>query len=165
MRARAADVGGLLSIVSAPGHGTTVTLTLTGGQPPDTGTTLPGAAGRRTRSIVVCDDQQDLREAIRLVLTDIPRFQVVAEAGDGPTGLAEIRALKPDLIILDVTMPGGGPELARAAKDASPTSHIVVFSGRDDTATRDAMLAAGADQYVLKSGRLRLLLEALDNAG
>lgn len=164
MRARAESVGGLLSIVSAPGHGTTVTLALAT-QPPHDGPTTLDPTGRRTRSIVVCDDQQDLREAIRLVLTDIPRFQVVAEAGDGPTGLAEIRRYKPDLIILDVTMPGGGPELARAAKDASPTSHIVVFSARDDPATRDAMLAAGADQYVLKSGRIRLLLEALDNAG
>lgn len=164
MRARAESIGGLLSIVSAPGNGTTVTLSLAA-QPPQDGRRFPEPTGRRTRSIIVCDDQQDLREAIRLVLTDIPRFRVVAEAGDGPSGLDEIRRHKPDLIILDVTMPGGGPDLARAAKDASPTSHIVVFSGRDDSATRDAMLAAGADQYVLKSGRLRLLLDALDNAG
>lgn len=168
MRARAENVGARLRIHSAPGCGTTVTLALTARRwtthtrPPFT--TAP-TTGQRTKRIVVCDDQRDLREAIRLVLTDVPRFRIVAEAENGPSGLHEIRLHRPDLILLDVSMPGGGPDLARAAKDASPTSHIVVFSGRDDAATRDAMLAAGADQYVLKSGRLRLLLEALDNAG
>lgn len=168
MRARAENAGATLTILSDPHDGTTVSLTVTAQRrtahpvPPFGPAVL---TGQRTRRIVVCDDQQDLREAIRLVLTDVPRFRIVAEAGDGPTGLHQIRLHRPDLILLDVSMPGGGPDLARAAKDASPTSHIVVFSGRDDAATRDAMLAAGADQYVLKSGRLRLLLEALDNAG
>lgn len=168
MRARAENAGARLTIHSAPGRGTTVTLALsarrwtTHSRPPFT---PAPATGQRTKRIVVCDDQRDLREAIRLVLTDVPRFRIVAEAENGPSGLHEIRLHRPDLILLDVSMPGGGPDLARAAKDASPTSHIVVFSGRDDAATRDAMLAAGADQYVLKSGRLRLLLEALDNAG
>lgn len=168
MRARAENAGATLTIDSGPDRGTTVTVAVAARRripAVPTITSGPPLVAQRTRRIVVCDDQHDLREAIKLVLADVPRFRVVAEAADGPSGLDEIRLHRPDLILLDVNMPGGGPDLARAAKDASPTSHIVVFSGRDDAATRDAMLAAGADQYVVKSGRLRLLLEALDNAG
>ncbi len=71
---------------------------------------------------------------------------------------------RPDVLILDVSMPGGGPHLAKAAKELNPGMHIVVFSGRQDDKTRNAMLAAGADQYVVKTGRLQPLVEALDQS-
>jgi DNA-binding NarL/FixJ family response regulator len=68
------------------------------------------------------------------------------------------------VLILDVSMPSGGPDLAKAAKELNPAMHIVVFSGRQDERTRTAMLAAGADQYVVKTGRLQPLIAALDLA-
>jgi DNA-binding NarL/FixJ family response regulator len=61
-------------------------------------------------------------------------------------------------------MPGGGPDLAKAAKELNPGMHIVVFSGRQDARVQREMLGAGADQYVVKTGRLRPLLEALNQA-
>jgi DNA-binding NarL/FixJ family response regulator len=61
-------------------------------------------------------------------------------------------------------MPGGGPSVASAAKQINPGMHILVFSGRQDTRLQREMLGAGADQYVVKTGRLRPLLEALNQA-
>jgi DNA-binding NarL/FixJ family response regulator len=118
----------------------------------------------RLRTVLICDDQDELREAIKVVLVDVPRFLVIGEAYDGLSCLDRVRELRPDVLILDVSMPGGGPHVARAAKELSPRTHILVFSGRQDARVQEAMLDAGADQYVVKTGRLRPLLQALDRA-
>ncbi len=101
---------------------------------------------------------------MKLVLSTVPRFRVVGEASDGETCLERVKDHRPDVLILDVNMPGGGPHLAKAAKELNPGMHIVVFSGRQDDHTKNAMLAAGADQYIVKTGRLKPLVEALDQA-
>ncbi len=116
------------------------------------------------RTVLVCDDRRELREAIALVLSDVPRFVVVGEAIDGVSCLQRVRETQPDVLILDVSMPGGGPSVASAAKEINPCLHIVVFSGRQDHRVQREMLGAGADQFVVKTGRLRPLLEALDQA-
>jgi DNA-binding NarL/FixJ family response regulator len=116
------------------------------------------------RTVLVCDDRQELRDAIAKVLSDVPRFVVVGEATDDVSCLQRVRELRPDVLILDVSMPGGGPGVARAAKELTPDMHILVFSGRQDARVQREMLGAGADQYVVKTGRLRPLLEALDRA-
>ena len=116
------------------------------------------------RTVLVCDDRPELRKAIALVLSDVPRFVVVGEAIDGVTCLQRVRETVPDVLILDVSMPGGGPSVASAAKQINPGMHILVFSGRQDTRIQREMLGAGADQYVVKTGRLRPLLEALNQA-
>jgi CheY-like chemotaxis protein len=62
---------------------------------------------------------------------------------------------------MDVSLPGGGVELVRSARAASPDLQIVMFSGHDEAAVQADMLAAGADSYVIKTGRLKPLIEAL----
>ena len=114
--------------------------------------------------IVICDDQPELRAAIVDILDPDPRFLVVGHAEDGTTCLERVRETNPDLLILDVNMPGGGPQVAAGAKDIRPELHIVIFSGREDSKIERAMLEAGADQYVLKTGRIRPLLQALQAA-
>lgn len=121
-------------------------------------------AHTRVRTVLVCDDRVELREAIASVLADVPRFSVVAEATDAQTCLDRVRRLRPDVLLLDVSMPGGGPDVAKCAKEIHPQMHIVVFSGRQDARVQQQMLSAGADQFVVKTGRLRPLLEALDRA-
>jgi DNA-binding NarL/FixJ family response regulator len=105
-----------------------------------------------------------LRAAIVDILDPDPRFLVVGHAEDGTTCLERVRETNPDLLILDVNMPGGGPQVAAGAKDIRPELHIVIFSGREDSKIERAMLEAGADQYVLKTGRIRPLLQALQAA-
>ena len=118
----------------------------------------------RVCKVVICDDQPELRDSIRFTLAATQWFIVIADAVDADSCLNRVRETLPDLLILDVNMPGGGPHIAAAAKAIHPRLHIVVFSGRADGAIQHAMLAAGADQYVLKTGRVAPLLQALDNA-
>ena len=93
-----------------------------------TGSAMPAAldsdqpADARVCTIVICDDQPEVREAIGEVLTRNPRFAVVGHAGDGDSCLERVRQAQPDLLILDVNMPGGGPHVAAAAKVSSPSS-------------------------------------------
>jgi DNA-binding NarL/FixJ family response regulator len=116
------------------------------------------------RTVLVCDDRQELRDVIRLVLAGVPLIHIVGEAFDGAGCLEQVRDLLPDVMILDVSMPGGGPEVARSAKEIHPEMQIVVFSGRQDAPTKNAMMSAGANEYVVKTGRLRPLLDALDRS-
>ena len=111
-------------------------------------------------SVLICDDQPELRRALFDVLSHA-RFLVVGEAADGAACLEQLPSAKPDVVILDVNMPGGGPELARTVRERDPDTYILVFSARQDAETRRAMLAAGADAYLVKTGRLRPLLQLL----
>lgn len=124
---------------------------------------IPHQAGD-VRTVLVCDDQQHIRDAIKVVLSGSGRLMVIGEAVDGESCVQQVARWRPDVLILDYSMPGGGPHVARSVREMHPGIHIVVFTGRDDQSVRDAMLDAGADQFVVKTGRLRPLLEALDRA-
>ena len=115
-------------------------------------------------SVLICDDQPELRQTIIQLLEQSADFVVAGEACDGPSCLEQVRAIRPDVLILDVSMPGGGPHIASGSRQLNPIMHIMVFSGRADAATSRAMLEAGADQFLLKTGRLRPFIEALDVA-
>lgn len=115
-------------------------------------------------TVLICDDQPELREAVVKLLAHSTNFVVAGEAFDGPSCLERVQALRPDLLILDVNMPGGGPQVASGARRLNPQMHILVFSGRQDPVISRSMLEAGADQYVLKTGRLKPFFAALDVA-
>lgn len=116
------------------------------------------------RTVLVCDDRKEMRDAIAGLLELLPDLKLVGSAADARSCASGVRAWRPDVLMLDVNIPGGGPELAREVKAINPTMHIVVFSGRDEPAVREQMLAAGADQYVVKTGRLSPLIQALRRA-
>ena len=115
-------------------------------------------------TVLICDDRPELREAITKVLSGAARFLVVGEAVDGSSCLERVRVMGPDDLILDIGMPGGGPLVASAAKELRPGMHILVFSGIRDEQVRRKMLLAGADDYVVKTGRLRPLFDAINRA-
>jgi DNA-binding NarL/FixJ family response regulator len=122
----------------------------------------PTPAARCT--VFICDDQEQVRNAVGKVLAGLPQFVLVGEAGDGATCLELLSAVRPDILILDVNMPGGGPRVPRAAKAIDPNLHIMVFSGRNEPVLQQEMLSAGADDFIVKTGRLRPLVEALGRA-
>lgn len=131
----------------------------------------PGSAAARdpdddTRPsrVVVCDDRAELRDAISVVLRGNPRFAIVGEAEDAASCLVQVDRLQPDVLILDVNMPGGGPSVTRTLRARWPGLFILVYSGQSRAQVREEMLAAGADEFVLKTGRLRPLIQALDVA-
>src|SRR5882757_1797365 len=98
---------------------------------------------------LVVDDDSGVRSALRRGLT-LENF-TVREAGDGAAALREIDARLPDVIVLDVSMPGlSGIEVTRQVRAAGRTLPICVLSARDEIDDRVAGLAAGADDYVVK---------------
>jgi hypothetical protein len=70
--------------------------------------------------IVICDDQPELREAIGQILARNPHFAVVGQAHDGVSCLEQVEQTRPDLLILDVNMPAGGPHLAATRNSSDP---------------------------------------------
>jgi len=98
---------------------------------------------------LVVDDDSGVRNALRRGLT-LEHF-TVREAGDGAAALREIDARLPDVIVLDISMPGlSGIEVTRQVRAAGRTLPICVLSARDEIDDRVAGLAAGADDYVVK---------------
>ena len=72
-------------------------------------------------SVLICDDHHDLRRAVTDVLSADAGFDVIGEATDAQTCLVALRMTDPDVLLLDYNMPGGGPEVARAAVSARPS--------------------------------------------
>lgn len=111
--------------------------------------------------VLLCDDQADIRAALRDAIGNLPGFRVSAEAATGEACLDVLRAEQADLTVLDVSMPGGGAELAAALRRDYPTMTIVVFSADSAPHTQQAMHHAGVDEYIVKTGRLAPLRAAL----
>lgn len=103
-----------------------------------------------TISIAVVDDHPIFREGVIRVLKAEPNFQVVGE-GDTAEAAVRIAATKqPDVILLDVSMPGGGLEAARTIAATAPLTSIMMLTVVDDDSFVVAALEAGAKGYVLK---------------
>jgi len=101
--------------------------------------------------VVIADDHAVVRQGIRGVLEEIDGLQVVGEAADGPAALALTEMHAPDLVVLDVTMPGKtGIEVARALRDAGTGVRVLLLSMHDEPEYVLEAVRAGADGYVLK---------------
>src|SRR3712207_9473733 len=87
--------------------------------------------------VLVVDDDPDYRLLVRLALAPGTGFEVVAEAGDGDSAIAEAKAAHPDLVLLDCTMPGADAfDALPALRAAAPDARIVLVSGHDRSEER-----------------------------
>lgn len=103
-----------------------------------------------TLRVVVADDNDDFLAAARDVLAAAPGVDVVAAVDSGPLALEACDQHRPDVAVLDVQMPGGGPELAAEIARRWPATQVLCLSARDDVDTVLAMLASGVTGYVAK---------------
>jgi len=115
--------------------------------------------------LLMIEDHADIRRLIRLTL-EFAEFECdVHEAADGQTGLAAARSLRPDVVLLDVMMPGGvdGLSLCRQlkAEPALQGTHIVMLTARGSAVDRESGLTAGADAYLVKPFSPLQLLETI----
>jgi RNA polymerase sigma factor (sigma-70 family) len=112
--------------------------------------------------VVIADDHTVVRQGIRGVLEEVDGLDVVAEAGDGDEALALIAEHEPDVVVLDVTMPGKtGLEVARELRDRGQDVRVLVLSMHDDPEYVLQAVRAGADGYVLKDVAPAELREAV----
>ena len=101
-------------------------------------------------TVVLADDDATVRSALRLVLESDPRFEVLGEAEDGHALPEVVRRLRPDVVLMDVQMPGGGPDLCRElVADAHPPV-VVAVSAHHQTPVVRSLLRAGATAYLGK---------------
>jgi RNA polymerase sigma factor (sigma-70 family) len=101
--------------------------------------------------VVIADDHTVVRQGIRGVLEGVDGLVVVGEAGDGDHALALTRELGPDVVVLDVNMPGRtGLEVAGALRDEGSGTRVLMLSMHDDPEYVLQAVRAGADGYVLK---------------
>ena len=115
-----------------------------------------------TIRVVLVDDHALLREGMRRLLEQEPDLTVVGEAADGAEGVATVNALKPDVVLMDVVMPGiSGIEAAKQIKQCSPQTAVLILSAYDDDRYVLGLLEAGVAGYLLKSSRGQEVVQAI----
>jgi DNA-binding NarL/FixJ family response regulator len=112
--------------------------------------------------VLIVDDHAVVRSGLRLLLEREDDIEVVAEAGSADEGVRAARLEKPDVVLLDVVMPGrSGLEAAPEILDAAKKAHVLVLSMQDDpTYVREAF-ASGASGYLLKEAADAELVQAV----
>ena len=103
----------------------------------------------------ICDDVPELRRLLRAVFAEDPAIEVVGEAGDGATAVRDIEVIQPDVVLLDLAMPGlDGLEALGCIRDVAPDTCVIVFSGFTAERIASVALGLGADHYVEKGEEL-----------
>ncbi len=112
--------------------------------------------------VLICDDHEVVRAGMRLILEKQDDYEIVGEAGDGREAIAQAGKLQPEIVIMDLSMPGmGGLEAIPQVLQAAPGSQVLVLTVHEDEAYFFRALQAGAAGYVLKGARGGELLAAL----
>ena len=115
--------------------------------------------------ILITDDSADWRRQVRLVLQARPEWQIISEASDGLEAVQKAQDLKPEIILLDISLPKlNGIEAARQIRQLSPSSKIVFLSQNNDRDFVRAALSTGALGYVCKADAEGELLPAVEAA-
>jgi two-component system, NarL family, response regulator NreC len=123
-----------------------------------------GAAGKTIR-IVLADDHAVVRSGLRLLLDSESDFEVVAEAGDLEAAQRYVRGHHPNVLVLDLNMPGGSSlEAIPTIRQQMPETQIVVLTMQQEPAFARRALGAGAIGYVLKEAADDELVEAVHRA-
>jgi DNA-binding NarL/FixJ family response regulator len=115
--------------------------------------------------ILLVDDHATVRHGLKLLIDNQPDMEVVGEAADGSAVLHQAEALKPDIVVMDISMPGmNGLVATRLLKRAQPGVAIVALTRHDDDSHSDELLRAGASGYVLKQSPPMEFLRAVRSA-
>jgi DNA-binding NarL/FixJ family response regulator len=112
--------------------------------------------------VLICDDHKDFRQGLRALLDTVPDLTVVGEAHDGDSAVRAAAALQPDVVLMDLNMPGtNGVDATRRILHTSPHIGVVVLSMVEDNDSIFAVLQAGARGYLLKGARKADILRAI----
>jgi len=102
-------------------------------------------------TIFIAEDYEITRVGLRLTLENVPEFVVIGEAEDGVTAVKEVIEKRPNVVLMDIGLPGlDGIDATVRIKSESPTTKIIMLTSHDNDRDVFAALAAGADGYCLK---------------
>lgn len=112
--------------------------------------------------VILVDDHQMLRDGLKILIESEPDIKVVGEASTGEQAMSLVKTLEPDIVVMDLGMPGiGGLEAIKAIKRQSPMSKVVVLTMHGEQEMISESFKAGADGFVPKSTAHTNLLNAL----
>ena len=112
---------------------------------------------------LIVDDHEVVREGLRLSLSRSPHIRVIGEAPDGATAVALTERRKPDVVIMDVRMPGmDGLEATKQISEQTPDSAVLIFTAYSERSLLSRGLESGAKGYILKEAPHDTLLRAIE---
>jgi DNA-binding NarL/FixJ family response regulator len=113
--------------------------------------------------ILIADDHELVREGLRARLGKHPDWVVCGEAANGRQAVKMARELKPDVVVLDISMPElNGLEASRQIRKACPQTEVLILTMQESAELVRDVLAAGARGFILKTDTVRLLVTAID---
>ena len=114
----------------------------------------------KRRQVLIADDLPQTRDGLRALLATFPEIKVVAEAADGREAVQLVEALQPDVVLMDVHMPGmDGLDATQIIKTSWPETKVIVMTIHAGYQTE--ALAAGADAFFIKGSSTEELLKAI----
>jgi DNA-binding NarL/FixJ family response regulator len=112
---------------------------------------------------LIADDHEVVREGLRLSLSRSPHIRVIGEAGDGEAALSLAERRKPDVVIMDIRMPGmDGLEATKQMHDRVPETAVLLFTAFGERSLLTRGLDAGAKGYLLKEAPNQTLVRAIE---
>lgn len=124
------------------------------------------ASGRMTLSVLIASHQPILRYGLKGVIADEPDLQVIGETDDGGDAVRLARQLRPDVVLIDLSMPTvDGISAIRRIRAELPNTQVIVTSGVAEDASAIEAIRAGAAAYLLKDARIDDLLRTVRGAG
>lgn len=112
--------------------------------------------------VMIADDHELVRYALRTMLEAEADIQVVGEAASGPEAHETCSAVVPDVLVLDMRMPGdGGVEVCRKVRESCPTTRVLILTSFDEDEELFGVLSAGASGYLLKDTRPERIIHAI----
>jgi two-component system invasion response regulator UvrY len=122
-------------------------------------------AGDKAATVLICDDNDAIRELLRAVIDTALGMRVVGEAADGNEAVAEAARLQPDVILLDLAMPTrGGLEALPDLRLVAPGAQVIVFSGFASAAVAEQVVELGAAGYLEKGANPDAIVATLAQA-
>ena len=112
--------------------------------------------------VLLADDHAVVREGLKALIQAEPGLNLIGEAGEGETAIREAVRLKPDVVVMDVSMPGiNGAEATERIKKQMPEIRVVALTAHEDTSYAKQLLEVGASGFVLKRAAAHVLIDAI----
>ena len=116
----------------------------------------------KTVRILLADDHKVVRQGTRALLSAVPEWEIVGEADNGRDAVSLTAELKPDIVILDISMPElNGLDATRQIKKKSPETEVLIFTGQETEELVHDVFDSGARSYVMKTDAADHLIDAI----